>query len=83
MIVNEKDEKGWEDPIVAEIHSVREELARRLDNDPKKIFEYNLQKQKEGKLTKTLLIRGTRAEAMHRLVEERHRFSRVVLFLHL
>lgn len=49
MIVNEEDEKDWEDPIVAEIHAVREELAQQLDNDPKKIFEYYLQKQKEGK----------------------------------
>jgi hypothetical protein len=28
------------DPVIAEVRRVREELCRRFDNDPKKLFAY-------------------------------------------
>ena len=44
----DEKEKKWEDPIVAAIHAVRKALVEECDNDPQAVFNYFLQKQKEG-----------------------------------
>jgi hypothetical protein len=35
----------WKDPIVEEIHAVREEIARKFDFDLKRIFAYLREQQ--------------------------------------
>ncbi len=47
MNKNHKEE-SWEDPIVAEIHAERRALVEKCGNDAQAVFNYFLEKQKEG-----------------------------------
>ena len=40
--------QSWEDPIVAEIHARRRALVEECGNDAQAVFNYYLDKQKEG-----------------------------------
>jgi hypothetical protein len=44
----DEKEKKWEDPIIAEIHAGRKALVEQLNNDPQAVFNYFLEKQREG-----------------------------------
>lgn len=46
----DEQENGWNDPIVAAIHSRRKALVEGCNNDPQAVFEYFLQKQNEGEI---------------------------------
>lgn len=43
------DEKEWTDPIVAEVRSVRDRLAKRFNYDIPAIFEHLRRKEEEYK----------------------------------
>ncbi len=35
------------DPVIDEIREIRHDLSQRFDHDPKRLFEYYLERQKE------------------------------------
>lgn len=47
--MNKKNKnQSWDDPIIAEIHAKRRALVEEYGNDAQAVFNYYLEKQKEG-----------------------------------
>ncbi len=51
------NEKEWEDPIVAEIHAIREAHAKRFNYNLDAIFQDHLKKQSELEASGWKLVR--------------------------
>ena len=41
-------EQSWQDPVIAEIHARRKALVEEYGNDAQAVYNYYLEKQKEG-----------------------------------